>query len=89
MNRFKTLLAAAMVLLASGTSFAQTYTPSQGNLDSRKEFVRERFGIFLPGESMLPMARANGISRQANSTRMNMQRRQVVSILQPTMLPSG
>ncbi|MBQ0143760.1 MAG: alpha-L-fucosidase [Bacteroidales bacterium] len=47
MNRFKTLLAAAMVLLASGTSFAQTYTPSQGNLDSRKEFVRERFGIFL------------------------------------------
>lgn len=36
-----------MVLLASGTSFAQTYTPSQGNLDSRKEFVRERFGIFL------------------------------------------
>ena len=47
MNRFKTLLAAAIVLLASGTSFAQTYTPSQGNLDSRKEFVRERFGIFL------------------------------------------
>lgn len=47
MNRFKTLLAAAMVLLASGSSFAQTYTPSQGNLDSRKEFARERFGIFL------------------------------------------
>lgn len=35
------------MLSASVVGFAQSYTPSEGNLAARKEFVNERFGIFL------------------------------------------
>ena len=40
------MIAGAM-LLASTCAFAQAYLPSEGNIRERKEFVKERFGIFL------------------------------------------
>ncbi|MBQ6253835.1 MAG: alpha-L-fucosidase [Bacteroidales bacterium] len=46
MKIFKTILAATAILIGS-SALAQTYTPSEENLQARKEFVNERFGIFL------------------------------------------
>lgn len=46
MKIFKTILAATAILIGS-SALAQTYTPSEGNLQARKDFVNERFGIFL------------------------------------------
>ena len=40
------MIAGAM-LLASTCAFAQAYLPSEGNIRERREFVKERFGIFL------------------------------------------
>ena len=42
----KTILA-VMAITIGASALAQTYTPSEGNLQARKEFVNERFGIFL------------------------------------------
>ena len=47
MKTLKTILAAAVILAASLAANAQSYTPSEGNLQARKDFVNERFGIFL------------------------------------------
>lgn len=50
MKTIRTIVATAamLLLLPSVEGFAQTsYTPSESNLEARKEFVRERFGIFL------------------------------------------
>ena len=47
MKTFKTILAAAAMLMASATATAQTYSPSESNLQARKDLVNERFGIFL------------------------------------------
>ena len=47
MKTLKTLLAATLMLAASVVAYSQTYTPSEGNLQARKDFVNERFGIFL------------------------------------------
>ena len=47
MKTLKTILAAAVILAASFAANAQPYTPSEGNLQARKDFVNERFGIFL------------------------------------------
>ena len=47
MKALKTIIFAAAVLIAAVSANAQTYTPSQGNLQARKDFVNERFGIFL------------------------------------------
>ena len=47
MKALKTIIVAAAVLIAAVSTNAQTYTPSEGNLQARKDFVNERFGIFL------------------------------------------
>ncbi|MBQ6179410.1 MAG: alpha-L-fucosidase [Bacteroidales bacterium] len=47
MKTIKTILAALAVLVSAAGSNAQDYTPSEGNLQARKDFVNERFGIFL------------------------------------------
>ena len=47
MKTFKTILAAAAMLIASASATAQSYTPSESNLQARKDLVNERFGIFL------------------------------------------
>ena len=47
MKTLKTILATAVILAASVVANAQSYTPSEGNLQARKDFVNERFGIFL------------------------------------------
>lgn len=47
MKALRTLLAVTVMLAASAASYSQTYTPSEGNLQARKDFVNERFGIFL------------------------------------------
>ena len=46
MKTLGTVIAAAALLISSAAP-AQTYTPSDGNLKAREEFVNERFGIFL------------------------------------------
>lgn len=38
---------AAATLLTSVAAYSQTYQPTKENLEARKEFTRERFGIFL------------------------------------------
>jgi len=43
---FRIIIAAGLMLLASA-AYSQTYKPTQENLEARKEFVKERFGIFL------------------------------------------
>ncbi|MBQ2150818.1 MAG: alpha-L-fucosidase [Bacteroidales bacterium] len=47
MKALKTMMIAGAMLLASTCAFAQAYLPSEGNIRERKEFVKERFGIFL------------------------------------------
>lgn len=47
MKALRTLLAVTLMLAASAAAYSQTYTPSEGNLQARKDFVNERFGIFL------------------------------------------
>ena len=47
MKALRTLLAVTVMLAASAAAYSQTYTPSEGNLQARKDFVNERFGIFL------------------------------------------
>ena len=47
MKTIRTIFAAAVMLVAGATAYSQTYTPSEGNLQARKEFAGERFGIFL------------------------------------------
>ncbi len=47
MKKIKTILAAAAMLVVSASAAAQTYTPSEGNLEARKDLANERFGIFL------------------------------------------
>ncbi|MBO6221847.1 MAG: alpha-L-fucosidase, partial [Bacteroidales bacterium] len=47
MNTLKTIIAAVALAICAATASAQTYTPSEGNLQARKDFVNERFGIFL------------------------------------------
>ena len=47
MKTIKTILAALAVLVSAAGSNAQDYTPSEGNLQARKDFVNERLGIFL------------------------------------------
>ena len=47
MKALRTLLAVTVMLAASAAASSQTYTPSEGNLQARKDFVNERFGIFL------------------------------------------
>lgn len=47
MRLFKTAAIAGALLLASVCASAQAYKPSEGNLQARKEFVKQRFGIFL------------------------------------------
>ena len=47
MKTLKTILVAVTVLLATTALNAQSYQPSEGNLQARKDFVQERFGIFL------------------------------------------
>ena len=47
MKPLKIFLSAAAMLVAATSLIAQTYQPSEGNLEARKEFVNERFGIFL------------------------------------------
>ena len=47
MKTFKTILAAAALLIAAAAANAQTYKPSESNLQARKDLVNERFGIFL------------------------------------------
>ena len=46
MKTLRTVVAAVALLIAS-VATAQNYTPSEGNLQARKDFVNERFGIFL------------------------------------------
>ena len=46
MKKLKSILIACMALAAT-SAYSQTYTPSEGNLQARKDFVNERFGIFL------------------------------------------
>ena len=41
------MMIAGAMLLASTCAFAQAYLPSEGNIRERREFVKERFGIFL------------------------------------------
>ena len=47
MKALRTQLAVTVMLAASAAAYSQTYTPSEGNLQARKDFVNERFGIFL------------------------------------------
>ena len=47
MKTLKTILAAAAMLVASAAAYSQNYTPSEGNIRAREDFVNERFGIFL------------------------------------------
>ena len=47
MKTLRILIAVSAMLIASTALRAQTYQPSEGNLEARKVFVNERFGIFL------------------------------------------
>ncbi|MBR4756895.1 MAG: alpha-L-fucosidase, partial [Bacteroidales bacterium] len=47
MKTLKTILAVSAMLILSATALAQTYKPSPENLQNRKAFANERFGIFL------------------------------------------
>ena len=47
MRAIKTILTTMAILIAAISVNAQTYTPSEGNIQARKDFVNERFGIFL------------------------------------------
>lgn len=47
MKTIKTILAVSAMLILSATALAQTYKPSTENLQNRKAFTNERFGIFL------------------------------------------
>lgn len=47
MKSLKSFLAASLLLATSLAAYPQNYRPSEENLAARKEFSRERFGIFL------------------------------------------
>lgn len=47
MKTLRALVMAGVMLVMAATASAQSYHPTKENLDSRKEFARERFGIFL------------------------------------------
>ena len=47
MKTIRNIIAITMMLAASTVAYSQTYTPSEGNIQARKDFVNERFGIFL------------------------------------------
>ena len=47
MKTLKYILAASLLLATSLAAYPQNYIPSEENLAARKEFSRERFGIFL------------------------------------------
>lgn len=47
MRIIRLLLLSTAAIIAAVSSKAQSYQPSEGNLRARKDFVNERFGIFL------------------------------------------
>jgi Alpha-L-fucosidase len=47
MKNLKIFAIALALLLSCAAGYSQAYRPSEGNLQARKDFVRERFGIFL------------------------------------------
>ena len=51
----------SLTLFASSALWAQTYTPTPENLQARKEFQDNKFGIFLHWGIYSMTARGNGI----------------------------
>ena len=47
MKAIKYIVGALAMLFMAISAGAQGYTPSEGNLQARKDFENERFGIFL------------------------------------------